>query len=128
MRHVKAIVSILVMLFVVIIVVENLGELSKTLTLRVDLLFWGVKTPPMAFYLLVIIAFLIGVFVAGFLGIFERFRLKKEIKRLSKENKEKDKELNSYRNLPIVEEKIEDASAVVSTNGESALSNNDRTV
>ncbi|HUT72128.1 MAG TPA: LapA family protein [Desulfatiglandales bacterium] len=128
MRHVKAIVSILVMLFVVIIVVENLGELSKTLTLRVDLLFWGVKTPPMAFYLVVIIAFLIGVFVAGFLGIFERFRLKKEIKRLSKENKEKDKELNSYRNLPIVEEKIEDASAVVSTNGESALSNNDRTV
>ena len=128
MRHVKAIVSILVMLFVVIIVVENLGELSKTLTLRVDLLFWGVKTPPMAFYLVVIIAFLIGVFVAGFLGIFERFRLKKEIKRLSKENKEKDKELNSYRNLPIVEEKIEDASAVVSTNSESALSNNDRTV
>jgi len=128
MRHIKAIVSILVMLFVVIIVVENLGELSKTLTLRVDLLFWGVKTSPMAFYLVVIIAFLIGVFVAGFLGIFERFRLKKEIKRLSKENKEKDKELNSYRNLPIVEEKIEDASAVVSTNGESALSNNDRTV
>jgi uncharacterized integral membrane protein len=128
MRHIKAIISILVMLFVVIIVVENLGELSKTLTLRVDLLFWGVKTPPMAFYLLVIITFLIGVFVAGFLGIFERFRLKREIKRLSKENKEKDKELNSYRNLPIVEEKIEDASAVVATNGESALSNNDRTV
>ena len=128
MRHIKAIVSILVMLFVIIIVVENLEQLSKTLTLRIDLLFWGVKTPPMAFYLVVIIAFLIGVFVAGFLGIFERFRLKKEIKRLSKENKEKDKELNSYRNLPIVEEKMEDGSAVVSTNSENALSNNDRTV
>jgi uncharacterized integral membrane protein len=128
MRHIKAIVSILVMLFVVIIVVENLGELSKTLTLRVDLLFWGVKTPPMAFYLVVIIAFLVGVFVAGFLGIFERFRLKREMKRLSKENKEKDKELNSYRNLPIVDEKIEDTTAVVATNSERALSNNDRTV
>jgi len=128
MRHIKAIVSILVMLFVVIIVVENLGELSKTLTLRVDLLFWGVKTPPMAFYLVVIIAFLIGILVAGFLGIFERFRLKREIKRLSKENKEKDKELNSYRNLPIVAEEVEDASAVVTTNSESALSDNDRTV
>ena len=128
MRHIKAIVSILVMLFVVIIVVENLGELSKTLTLRVDLLFWGVKTPPMAFYLVVIIAFLLGVFVAGFLGIFERFRLKREIKRLSQENKEKDKELNSYRNLPIVEEKIEDTTAVAVTNSESALSNNDRTI
>ena len=128
MRHIKAIVSILVMLFVVIIVVENLGELSQTLTLRVDLLFWGVKTPPMAFYLVVIIAFLIGVLVAGFLGIFERFRLKREMKRLSQENKEKDNELNSYRNLPIVEEKIEDTTAVVATNSESTLSNNDRTV
>lgn len=128
MRHIKAIVSILVMLFVVIIVVENLEQLSQTLTLRVDLLFWGVKTPPMAFYLVVIIAFLIGVLVAGFLGIFERFRLKREMKRLSKENKEKDNELNSYRNLPIVEEKIEDTTAVVATNSESTLSNNDRTV
>jgi uncharacterized integral membrane protein len=128
MRHVKAIVSILVMLFVVIIVVENLEQLSKTLTLRIDLLFWGAKTAPMAFYLVVIIAFLIGIFVAGLLGIFERFRLKREIKRLSNENKEKDKELNSYRNLPIVEEEVEDASAVVATNSESALSNNDRAV
>ena len=128
MRHVKAIVSILVMLFVVIIVVENLEQLSKTLTLRIDLLFWGAKTGPMAFYLVVIIAFLIGIFVAGLLGIFERFRLKREIKRLSKENKEKDNELNSYRNLPIVEEEREDASAVVATNSESALSNNDRAV
>jgi len=128
MKQVKAIASILVMLFVVIIVVENLEQLSKTLTLRVDLLFWGVKTAPMAFYLVMIIAFLIGVLVAGFFGIFERFRLKKEIKRLSKETKEKDKELNSYRNLPIVEEKMEGGAAVVSTSSESALSNNDRTV
>jgi uncharacterized integral membrane protein len=126
MRHIKAIISILVMLFVIIIVVENLGQLSKTLTLRIDLLFWGAKTGPMAFYLVVIIAFLIGIFVAGFLGIFERFRLKREIKRLAKENKEKEKELNSYRNLPIVEEKIEDTTAVVTTNNENALSNDDR--
>ncbi len=119
MRHVKAIVSILVMLVIVIIVVENLEQLSKTLALRVDLLFWACKTPPMPFYLVVIIAFLIGIFVAGFLGIFERFRLKREIRRLSKENSEKDKELNSYRNLPIVEEKTEDT-ALVETDQENA--------
>ena len=128
MRHIKAIGSILVMLFVVIVVVENLEQLSKTLTLRVDLLFWGVKTAPMAFYLVMITAFLIGVLVAGFFGIFERFRLKREIKRLSKENKEKDKELNSYRNLPIVEEEIENTTAVETTNNENALSNGDRTL
>jgi hypothetical protein len=34
--------------------------------------------------------------------------LKKEIRIISKEKREKDKELNSLRNLPIVESKIED--------------------
>ena len=38
---------------------------------------------------------------------------------LSKENAEKDKELNSYRNLPIVEEKIEDT-ALVETDQENS--------
>jgi len=108
MKHIKAIISVLIMLLVIILIVENLGQLSKTLTLRVDFLFWSHKTPPMAFYLVMIIVFLLGVFIAGFFGIFERFRLKKEIKVLSREKLEKDKELNSLRSLPIVEGKNED--------------------
>jgi putative membrane protein len=107
MKLIKAIISILVMLLVIILIVENLGQLSKTLTLRVDFLFWSHKTPPMAFYLVMIIVFLLGVFITGFFGIFERFRLKKEIKVLSREKLEKDKELNSLRGLPIVEGKTE---------------------
>ena len=121
---VKGIVIILIMLLVIVIIAQNLNELSKTLSFR----FGEHQTPPMAFWVLGIIVFLIGVFVTGFLGIFERFRLKREIKRLSKENKEKDKELNSYRNLPIVEENIEDTTAVVTTNNENALSNNNSTL
>jgi len=108
MKHIKAIISILLMLLVVILVVENLQELSKTLILKVDFLFWDSKTPPMPFYLVVIIVFLLGILVAGFYGIIERFKLKKEIRAISKANREKDKELNSFRNLPIVESKIED--------------------
>ncbi len=112
MKHMKAIISILLMLLVVILVVENLQELSKTLTLKVDFLFWDSKTPPMPFYLVVIIVFLLGILVAGFYGIIERFKLKKEIRVISKANREKDKELNSFRNLPIVESKIEDKGPV----------------
>jgi hypothetical protein len=58
--------------------------------------------------LVIIMVFLLGIFVAGFYGIVERFKLRKQIRLLSKENKEKDRELNSFRNLPIVEDKIED--------------------
>ena len=105
---IKAVISILVMLLVIIIIVQNLQELSKSLTLKVNFLFWAHETPKMAFYLVIIMAFLLGIFIAGFIGIMERFKLKKEIRIVSKENREKDKELNSYRSLSIVEDKMED--------------------
>jgi uncharacterized integral membrane protein len=102
MKHIKAIVSILIMLLVIILIVENLEQLSKSLTLMVDLLFWSYKTPPMQVYLLLIIVFLLGVFVAGFLGIFERFRLKKEIRSLSREKTERTTQLDSLMSTPAV--------------------------
>jgi uncharacterized integral membrane protein len=109
MKQIKAIVSILIMLLVIILIVENLGQLSKTVILRVDLLFWSHETPPMAFYLVMIIVFLLGVLIAGFFGIFERFRLKKEIRTLSREKTTKEREINSLRNEPVYEEKKEDS-------------------
>ena len=108
MKHVKAIISIALMLLAVVLIVENLAQLSQKLILKVDLYFWDWETEPMAFYFVIIIVFLLGILVAGFYGIFERFKLKKEKKIISKERREKDKELNTLRNLPIVENKIED--------------------
>jgi len=107
MKNIKAIVSILVMLLVIILIVENLGELSKTLILRVDFLFWSHETPPMAFYLVMIMVFLLGVFIAGFFGIYERFRLKKEIRALSREKAAQQRELASVRSTPVYEERKE---------------------
>jgi len=112
MKHIKAIISLLVMLLVIILVVENLEQLARTLTLKVNLYFWAWETPPMAFYLVVIIVFLLGILVASFYGIVERFKLKKRLRMLSKENREKEKEVNSFRNLPIVDSKIEDKGLV----------------
>ena len=108
MKYIKPVISLLLMFLAVVLIVQNLEQLSKSLTLRVNLVFWAHETPPMAFYLLIIIAFLLGILIASFLGILERFKLKKGIRILSKEKREKDKELNSLRNLPIVESKIEE--------------------
>jgi putative membrane protein len=109
MKHVKAIGSILIMLLVIILIVENLEQLSKTVTLRVNLLVWSHETPPMAFYLVMIIVFLLGIFIVGFFGIFERFRLKREIRLLSRENKAKEREINSLKNVPVYEGTKEDS-------------------
>jgi len=112
MKHIKAIISIVLMLLAVVLIVENLAQLSQQLTLKVDLYFWEWKTEPMAFYFLIIIVFLLGILIASLYGMFERFKLKKEIRAISKERRAKDKELNSLRNLPIVESRIEDTELI----------------
>jgi len=112
MKHIKAIISIVLMLLAVVLIVENLAQLSQQLTLKVDLYFWEWKTEPMAFYFVIIIVFLLGILIASLYGMFERFKLKKEIRAISKERRAKDKELNSLRNLPIVESRIEDTELI----------------
>ena len=52
------------------------------------------------------IIMLIGLFSAWLYGIKERFGLKKQIKSLMKEAREKDNELNSLRNLPVTTDQI----------------------
>ncbi len=106
MKHIRAIISILVMLLVVILVVENLGELSKTLTFKINLMFWSYESPQMSFYFVMIIVFLLGILIASLFGMLERFKLKKKTKKLAKESREMEKELNSLRNLPIVEKEV----------------------
>ncbi|MEW6616643.1 MAG: LapA family protein [Thermodesulfobacteriota bacterium] len=59
----------------------------------------------MPIFLLVFISILVGVLVAGFGGVFSGFKLKQEIKRQQKTILELEDELNSLRNLPIMESK-----------------------
>ena len=94
------------MLFVVIVIVQNHGAMSEQVAFKVDLRFINYTTTAMSLYFIVTIAFLFGVLVTGFYGIIERFRLKREIKTLVSTSQEKDKELNSLRNLPITSDDV----------------------
>jgi uncharacterized integral membrane protein len=57
----------------------------------------------MPLFLLVFISILVGILVAGFGGVFAGFKLKHKIKRQQKTILELEDELNSLRNLPIIE-------------------------
>ena len=59
----------------------------------------------MPLFLLVFLSILLGILVAGFGGVFTGFKLKQEIKRQQKTILELEDELNSLRNLPIMESK-----------------------
>jgi uncharacterized membrane protein len=100
--QVKAIVLVLVGLVIVVAVVQNNQAMSTPITFRLNPVFWPEwKAAGVSVYQVSIIAFLLGIVVVGFVGLIERFRLKKRIKALSKELENKDRELNSLRNLPL---------------------------
>ncbi len=93
-------------LFVLIVIIQNYNAFSQTATFRINLLFFRWESPPISLYLISCITFCFGVLLTGFYSIFERFRLKREIRRLKKELSEKEKELVSLRNLPVSEEEV----------------------
>ena len=106
MRHIRGIIGILFVLLVIVVAVENYPAFSTTVKFRVNLVFFDWNSAPMSLYLVAVITFLVGLIASGCYGISERFRLKKQIKILLKEAKEKDNELNSLRNLPVTTDDI----------------------
>lgn len=104
MKHLKIIVVILVVLLAFIVAVQNFNALTTPVEFRVGLLFLDEYKTSMPLSLVAIITFLIGVIFMGVYGMAERFSLKRQIKKLMKESKEKDRELNSLRNLPVTTE------------------------
>ena len=106
MKHVKFLIAIILMLLVVIVIVQNHQAMSTPVEFKLNILFIKYMSSAMSLYFIVAIAFLFGVLVTGFYGIIERFRLKREIKALVRASREKDKELNSLRNLPITSDDV----------------------
>ncbi len=106
MKHVRVVLVILFMLLIIAVAVQNYSVMTSQVNFRLNLLFFNHQTPPMSLYLVIIIAFLVGVVFAGFYGITERFRLNKEIKMLKKESLGKDQELQSLRNFPVTAEEV----------------------
>ena len=107
MTHLKAIVFILIGLAVIVLVVQNNAALSTTVKFRMNPYFFQEKmTSDITLYEIVIVTYLLGVLSIGLYGITERFRLKKKIKVLTRTLEEREKEVNTLRNLPITAEHV----------------------
>ena len=107
MTHLKAILLILVGLIIIILAIQNNETMSGTIQLRVNpVLFAEWRSGNISLYQLVLVIFLLGMLSTGIYGMVERFRLKRKIKMLTRELQDKDKELNSLRNLPLTYESV----------------------
>jgi uncharacterized integral membrane protein len=101
MNHLRAMVTVLFVMFIFVLAVQNYDALSIPVKFRVNLVFVDYESDEIPVSFVAVIAFLVGVISLGLYGMTERFRLKRQIKTLLKERKEKEKELNSLRNLPV---------------------------
>ena len=91
-------------LLIIVVVVQNHEPMSTAIKFRVNLMLFKGETAAMSLYLVAVITFCVGVILTGLYGITERFHLKRQIKELMREAKQKDNELNSLRNLPVTSE------------------------
>jgi len=80
MKLLYTIIVTLVVLFIITFSLEN--------TEPVHLRYYGFIDVNLAAYLLIFISFGVGIIFAGFMGIVERFRLAREVRRLKRDLKE----------------------------------------
>lgn len=106
MKHLKFMLWVLVALVIVILIVQNHEAMSTPVVFKADFRIFQFRSPETSLYLIVTSAFLFGVIIAGLYGMIERFQLKRQIKTLINDSRDKDKELNSLRNLPITSDDV----------------------
>ena len=106
MNQLRFILGILITLVVVVLLVQNHESMSTEVIFKADFLIFQIASSKTNLYFIVTVVFLFGVLISGLYGIIERFRLKKQIKLLERASMEKDKELNSLRNLPITSDDV----------------------
>jgi putative membrane protein len=106
MSYLKAIVISLVVALAIIFMVQNIEPLSHPLSIRLNLFFIQFETTPYATYMVILLAFFVGLLAASLLGLMERLRLRKTIRQQRKEMERLNKELSSLRNMPLTGEPI----------------------
>jgi len=112
MSYLKAIVISAVVALAIIFMVQNIEALSHPLSIRLNLFFFNFQTTPYATYMVILLAFFVGLLAASLLGLAERFRLRRSIKDQKKEIKRLNGELSSLRTLPITGDGVAGGSEV----------------
>ncbi len=115
MKYLRNIFFTLMALITIIFIIQNYQDFSRPITIRLDLYFITLETPAIQSWVLFLMAFFVGVVLASIGGLFERMRLKGEVRDARREAQKLKEELNSLRNLPITEEPVPTVPAPVTT-------------
>ena len=102
MKWISVIFVTLLFGLAVVVSVQNYVALK----IPVNLVFFNYESQEMPLAVVAIITFAVGVISTGLYGMTVFLRLKNRIRKLTKEAKANEKELNSLRNLPVTTEVV----------------------
>jgi uncharacterized membrane protein YciS (DUF1049 family) len=106
MKHIKFLVYVFIVFVVVTLIIQNHEAFNTRVIFRVNFIYSQFESAGITIYLISAIAFTLGLIISWLYNLLDRFQLKREITRLRNDIKNKDKELNSLRNLPITSERV----------------------
>ncbi len=104
MKAVKLVFALLVIVFLTIVVWQNQGVFMDKKVLGIDLVAWNYTTQPIHLSLYFLSFFLIGLLVAYFHGLCERFRAKRTIANQLQTIRNSEKEIEALKNVVPAEQ------------------------
>jgi uncharacterized integral membrane protein len=93
--------KLIILFFVFILAVSFASENTQSVTLRY---YFNLETSPFPMYLLMFIPLFIGIVVGSLVGLGSRLRLKNNVKKLKKSNRELENRLKEAQEASIPEE------------------------
>jgi uncharacterized integral membrane protein len=105
MKIVKGVLWIISTVLASILIYQNKEALFTRVGFQADLRLFN-ATYSMPIGGLILICFFLGVIAMAIFSLVEYYQLKRDIAAIKKAIKEKDKELNSLRNLPITSNEL----------------------
>ena len=93
--------KLIILIFVFILAVSFASENTQSVNLRY---YFNLETPPFPMYLLMFIPLFIGIVVGSLVGLGSRLRLRNNVKKLKKSNRELENRLKEAQETPIPEE------------------------
>ncbi len=103
MKAIKSLVSLLVVALLLVFVLQNSEVLSTPISLTLDLFMKDLSPGPLPLYVLLFLFFFVGLILSGTMALVDRVRSRAQLRRLNRALDEKERELNSLRNLPVLE-------------------------
>ncbi len=101
MKFVKWAVMIICFVLAIVLISQNMPNFKMPVVFEADFYFVSYQTAAIPLGVVVFIAFAAGVVLMALCGITERFRLKKQVRILMADAKERDKEISSLKTFPV---------------------------